>query len=110
MVKKIDQKQQGQESEKLKIPVEKELEMLGVVMKLHGTNQIKVLCKDGVERGCRIPGKLKKRVWIRENDLVIVKLWDFQPIKADVIWRFKTDYAKSFFRRKGMLGELEKYI
>ena len=53
-----------------------------------GANQLKVMCQDKVERGCRIPGKLKKRVWIRENDLVIVKIWDFQPSKGDVVWRF----------------------
>ena len=37
----------------------------------------------------RIPGKMKKRIWIREGDVVLIKPWDFQSDeKADVIWRY----------------------
>ncbi len=73
---------------RVRLPHKDEGEMFGVVIQLHGSNQIKILCKDGVERMCRIPGKMRKRVWMRTNDLVLVKLWDFQPIKADVVWRY----------------------
>lgn len=73
---------------KLRQPRRDEGELFGVAVQLHGTNQIRVACDDGVERMCRIPGKLKKRVWIRENDVLIVKKWDFQPSKADIVWRF----------------------
>jgi translation initiation factor 1A len=37
---------------------------------------------------CRIRGKIKRRMWIRDNDLVLVAPWDFQSGKADVIWRY----------------------
>jgi translation initiation factor 1A len=53
-----------------------------------GANRIVVQCVDGVTRMCRIPGKIKKRVWIREGDTVIVVPWEFQTEKADVIWRY----------------------
>lgn len=36
----------------------------------------------------RILGKIKKRVWIREGDVVIVVPWEFQNEKADVVWRY----------------------
>lgn len=73
---------------KLRQPHRDEGELFGIAIQLHGTNQIRVACEDGVERMCRIPGKLKKRVWIRERDVLIVRKWDFQPIKADIVWRF----------------------
>jgi translation initiation factor 1A len=73
---------------RLRLPNKKDLEMFGIAIQLHGGDQIKVACEDGKERMCRIPGKLKKRVWIREGDIVIIKLWDFQPIKADIVWRY----------------------
>ncbi len=85
------------------MPNKQNLEMFGLVIQLHGTNQIKVLCEDSVERVCRIPGKLKKRVWIREGDIVLVKLWDFQPIKADIIWRYLGTQAEHL-KRKGYLN------
>src|SRR2546428_5094148 len=39
---------------------------------------IRVMCQDGKSRLGRIPGKLKKRMWIREGDLLVVKVWQFQ--------------------------------
>jgi len=52
---------------------EDDYELFGLVIQLMGANQIMVLCEDGKERNVRIPGKLKKKVWVRENDIVIVK-------------------------------------
>ncbi|HIH10158.1 MAG TPA: translation initiation factor eIF-1A [Candidatus Diapherotrites archaeon] len=94
-----------EEIRKTRLPNEKELEMFGLVIQMHGSDQVKVACNDGKERQCRIPGKLKKRVWIRQNDIVIIKLWDFQPSKADIVWRFfghQTEYLKREGRLKGL--------
>ena len=101
---------QVDEFQKIRMPKKEEHELLAIVTKMHGTNQLKAMCSDGIERSVRITGKMKKRVWIRENDLIIVKVWDFQPSKADVIWRFKGDYAINFFKKKKMLGKIEDFI
>jgi translation initiation factor 1A len=45
---------------------------LGVIVKLLGFDRIMVKCQDGPERLCRIRGKMKRRVWIREGDVVLV--------------------------------------
>ncbi len=90
---------------RLREPKRDEGEMYGVAVQLHGTNQIKVTCEDGQERMCRIPGKLRKRVWIREGDVVIIKLWDFQPSKADIKWRF-IGMQTERLRKKGALKNL----
>jgi len=91
---------------RLRLPRKDELEMFGVVQQLHGGNQIKVLCADEQERMCRIPGKMMKRVWVRQGDLVIVKLWDFQPIKADIVWRYIGNQVE-WLKRKGHLEGLK---
>ena len=90
---------------RVRLPREDEGEMFGVVQQLHGSNQIKIMCQDGQERMCRIPGKMRKRVWMRLNDVVIVKLWDFQPIKADVVWRFLGNQVE-WLKRNGKLEGL----
>jgi translation initiation factor 1A len=78
-------------------------EVLGVVVKLLGFDRIMVKCQDGAERLCRIRGKMKRRVWIRENDIVIVSPWDFQSDKrGDVVWRY-THAQTETLRRKGIL-------
>jgi translation initiation factor 1A len=58
---------------RLRMPYRDQLEMFAVVTKLHGTDQMVAMCEDGKERKVRIPGKLKKKVWIREGDVIIVR-------------------------------------
>jgi translation initiation factor 1A len=78
-------------------------DVLGVVVKLLGFERILVKCQDGHERLCRIRGKMKRRVWIREGDIVIVSPWDFQSDKrGDVVWRYTHSQA-DILRRKGIL-------
>lgn len=86
-------------------PRRDQLEMFGLVIQLHGTDQIKVLAEDGIERMCRIPGKMRKSVWIRQRDIVIIKLWDFQRSKADIVWRY-TGNQSEHLKRRGLLDKL----
>lgn len=69
-------------------------EILGRVLKIAGGNQVIVHCVDGETRACRIRGKMKRRMWIRERDIVLVSPWDFDPHHADIIWRYIKDHAE----------------
>jgi len=78
-------------------------DVLGIAIKLLGFDRILVKCQDGHERLCRIRGKMKRRVWIREGDVVLVSPWDFQRDKrGDVIWRYTRAQA-DMLRRRGIL-------
>ncbi|MEM2674282.1 MAG: translation initiation factor eIF-1A [Candidatus Hadarchaeales archaeon] len=59
--------------ERLRLP--KEGEVLGVVEQMVGFDRVTVRCRDGHVRICRIPGRLKKRVWMKEGDVVLVEPW-----------------------------------
>jgi len=70
-------------------------DVLGVAIKLLGFDRVLVKCQDGNERLCRIRGKMKRRVWIREGDVVLVSPWDFQSNKrGDVTWRYTRAQAE----------------
>jgi len=78
-------------------------EILGIVESLMGANKIKVRCQDDKIRLCRIPGKLRKRVWMHEGDFVLVKPWDIQgDSNADIVTKYNPTQA-SWLRRKGIL-------
>jgi translation initiation factor 1A len=78
-------------------------DVLGVALKLLGFDRILVKCQDGNERLCRIRGKMKRRVWIRIGDVVLVSPWDFQSDKrGDLIWRYTRSQAE-LLRKKGYL-------
>ena len=77
-------------------------EVLGIVESMLGANRLKVRCMDGETRTARIPGRMKKRVWINEDDVVIVEPWDWQDEKADVKWRYDSQEADRL-RQEGYL-------
>ena len=79
-------------------------EMFGRVIKLVGGDNIIVKCTDGKVRTCRIRGKIKRRMWIREEDLVLVAPWDFQPDKADIIWRYIRAHAEKLEQEGNLEG------
>ncbi len=78
-------------------------EILGVVIALMGGTRLLVECKDGKERMCRIPGKLRKKIWVRDGDVVIVKPGEIEADKkADIIWRYN-QIQVNWLKKKGIL-------
>ena len=78
-------------------------DVMGIAKKMLGNDRFLVSCQDGKERLCRIRGKMKRRMWIRVGDIVLVSPWDFQSDKrGDIIWRYKRNQAE-WLRKKGYL-------
>ena len=47
--------------------------------------------------------KMKKRIWIKEGDVVLVAPWDFQyDTRADIVWRYTRNEAR-WLQEKGYL-------
>ena len=87
------------------LPNKRKGEMFGIVEKLAGASRLNVMCEDVFTRSSRIPGKMKKRMWIREGDLVIVKPWQFQNEKADVVYRY-TQTQANYLSRSNILPDV----
>jgi len=98
----INNSQQPEEFTRVRLPRKSEGEILGIVEGLLGANKLRVRCMDGVVRLTRIPGKFKKRMWIREGDVLIVIPWSFQNEKADFSWKY-TGPQVNWLERKGFL-------
>ncbi len=80
-----------------------ENDVLGVVQKLLGFDRVLVKCQDGFVRTCRIRGKMKRRTWIREGDIVLISPWDFQSEERGEIFHRYTQSQVDDLRRKGIL-------
>jgi len=94
--------QQPEEFTRVRLPQKSANEILGTVESLLGANKLRVRCMDGVVRLTRIPGKMKKRIWIREGDVIIIVPWSIQNEKADIIWKY-TPPQVNWLERKGFL-------
>lgn len=94
---------------RVRLPKKNEGELFGIADQLLGASHLKVMCSDGKSRMCRIPGKMKRRMWIREGDLVIVKPWSFQDDKGDIVWRYTKTQAGYLSRRKIIPKEIDMF-
>lgn len=80
-----------------------ENDVLCVVQKMPGYDRVLVKCHDGHTRVVRIRGKMKRRTWIREGDIVLVSPWDFQrDERGEIFWRYTSNQV-DLLRREGVL-------
>lgn len=98
---------EGDTSDKIRValPNERINEMFAIADQILGGRRVRVVCADGETRLARIPGKMRRRQWVREGDLIVIQPWDFQDAKADV----KKRYSKTqslYLSRKGVLPEI----
>ncbi len=101
MYKPQTPEQEQQEIARIKMPRGKE--MFALVTSLSGAGNILVECEDGKKRLGRIIGKIKKRIWIRVGDLVLVEPWEVQADeKCDVVWKY-TNTQANYLRRTGKI-------
>jgi translation initiation factor 1A len=92
----------GEEVGRLPLPRRNRGEVFGISSQLLGAARIRVMCEDNVSRMGRITGKMKKKMWIREGDLLIVRPWGFQEGKADILFRYSRTQSQ-YLSRKNIL-------
>jgi translation initiation factor 1A len=92
----------GEEVGRLPLPRRHRGEVFGIASQLLGAARIRVMCEDSVSRMGRITGKMKKKMWIREGDLLIVRPWGFQEGKADILFRYSRTQSQ-YLSRKNLL-------
>jgi translation initiation factor 1A len=89
----------GEEVGRLPLPRRNRGEVFGIASQLLGAARIRVMCEDSVSRMGRITGKMKKKMWIREGDLLILRPWGFQEGKADILFRYSRTQSQYLARR-----------
>lgn len=89
---------------RVKLPRGKEV--LGVIEQRLGGNKMLINCLDGKTRNCRVPGRLKRRLWLRPNDVVIVEPWELDNNRGDIIFKYRTNEIE-WLKKNGYL-ESEK--
>ncbi|KAI9880750.1 MAG: Translation initiation factor 1A [Pleopsidium flavum] len=77
------------------------------VVKMLGNGRLEALCFDGEKRLAHIRGKLRKKVWINQGDIILLSLRDYQDEKGDVILKYSADEARSL-KAYGELPESAK--
>ncbi len=105
--KKVAQaKEQQQQQEIMRVKLPRGNQVFGILETRLGGSRMRVRCLDGKTRICRIPGRLKRRLWVREGNLLLIQPWEFGgDEKGDVIYNYRPT-QRSWLKKKGYLKEL----
>ena len=85
---------------RVKLPNEKEV--IGIIAQRCGASRMQVSCMDGKTRNCRVPGRKRPGLWLREGDAIIVEPWEFDNDKGDVLFK----YTENQVRKLKEMGRL----
>ena len=81
----------------------------GIIEQRLGGSRMRARCLDGKTRICRIPGRFRRTLWVREHDIVIVEPWELGgDDKGDIIYKY-TKSQVQFLKRKGYLQKIEEF-
>ena len=78
-------KEENEEQKISRAPLPKKGEVIGIIEQRLGGNKMLVRCLDGKTRNCRVPGRMKRRLWLRPGDVVVIEIWELDKDKGDVI-------------------------
>ena len=103
-MKKVQQSESF--TKKVKLPIKDQ--QFAVVSEMSGGSRMTALCEDGKTRMVRIGGKFKKRMWVRERDLILIKPWPVQgDRKADLVHRYLPNERNWILKRDILPEELQ---
>ena len=92
----------GEEQKIARAPLPKKDQVIGIIEQRLGGNKMMVNCLDGKSRNCRVPGRLKRKLWLRPNDIVMVEFWELDKTKGDVIFKYRTNQIE-WLKKNGYL-------
>ena len=99
-------KNETNEEEVVRVRMPEKGETIGIVIAMLGGGRLEAKCEDGFTRICRIPGKMKRKIWIRPGDIILIEPWSVQSEeRGDVIWLYSK--AQTFWlKRKGFVKNI----
>ena len=105
---KKNQNQNQEQEEIFRVKTPQGREVIGLTEQRLGGSRMRVRCLDGKTKICRIPGRLKRSLWIREGDILLVEPWEYSTDnKGDIIFKYRPNQIE-WLKRKGYLKGLEE--
>ena len=103
----LAQMESGEGTSRIRVPLPKRKvnEMFAIADQMLGGRRVRAICEDGEVRIARIPGKMRRRQGVREEELIVVQPWEYQDDRANVIARYSKTQAM-YLSRKGQLPSI----
>jgi len=99
-------KREQEEFEIRRIRLPRGRQTFGLLEQRVGGSRARVRCLDGKTRICRIPGRLKRRLWLRPGDVVIIEPWELDDKRGDVLFKYRPNEV-TWLKKNGYLEKEE---
>ncbi len=106
---KEDSKESESEPEQIaptRVKLPRQGEVIGIVIQRLGGNRMSIKSTDNKTRNCRVPGRFKRRFWLREGHYVIILPWKDDDEKADIIYQYRPNEIIQL-KKKGLIANLK---
>ena len=103
-----DNKQQEPEAPvRVRLPRNKEI--IGRVLRRLGGNRMEIKSADNKIRNCRVPGRFKRKFWLRPGDFVLITPWEHENLKGDIVFQYNSNSVNQL-KKRGLINNLtEKF-
>ncbi len=107
MTKFRGKREEGQPVLRVRLP--RRNEVLGIVEVRLGYGKSRVVCTDGKTRLCRVPGHLRRDLWVRPNSIVLVEPWEIGGDKrGDIVYKYSDNQVDWLKKRDYLKNLIEK--
>ncbi len=107
--KAVEEQQEAYEAEIGRTKLPRGRQVFGLVDQRLGGTRMNVRCLDGKMRLCRIPGRFKRRLWVREGDTVLVEPWELGgDERGDILYKYSKAQVQ-WLKKKGFLKGAQEF-
>ena len=108
--KKTKKKPKGAQPEQVfRVKTPRGNQVLGTIEQRLGASKMRVRCLDGKTRLCRVPGRMKRKLWVREGDTILVEPWEIGgDEKGDIIYKYRLNQVE-WLKKKGLIKQVEEF-
>jgi len=108
---KTEEQIEKEKEEEAKVPsrvrMPRQGQLIGMVLERLGGKRMSIKTTDGKVRNCRVPGRFRRKFWLRPNNIVMIEPWPDDDKKGDIVYQYRPNEVTQL-RRKGFLDNLQR--
>jgi translation initiation factor 1A len=107
---KTEEQIEKEKEEELKVPSRvrgpRNGQLIGIVLERLGGKRMSIKTTDGKVRNCRVPGKFRRKFWLRPNNIVMIEPWPDDDNKGDIVYQYRPNEITQL-KRQGIIDKLK---
>ena len=103
--KKPEEQIQQQVPTRARLPRQNQL--IGIVLQRLGGKRMSIKTTDNKIRNCRVPGKFRRKFWLREGNFVLIEPWPDDNEKGDIVYQYSSGEIIQL-KKRSLVNNLER--